>query len=204
MRTRWIRPILVLVAVLLLPAAVLAQTAPTEATQPGAPTTLQMQAAPAANGWLRVEARLTGADGRPQGMQDITFWLNANFFGDRPVKLGHAATDANGVATLQYQPSWDGEQRLEADFAGGAGLAPAAAKHTLALTGTMRPHFGQEPSLLRPVWRLIAAAAGVVTFALWFTFIGTVVWVSAGINGGRLLPQYRAVATMDATNVKGD
>lgn len=67
---------------------------------------------------VTVAVRLTTVDGQPLSRRLVELFVTPAFFGERPVALRSALTDATGTARLTYVPSWEGTHRLTARFAG--------------------------------------------------------------------------------------
>lgn len=145
---------------------------------------LSVSASAGRNGAVLVEARLSSADGKPLGSQPVSLWLGNSFFSGRPARLGTEQTDSAGAVTFVFEPSWVGEQKLEARFAGDGQYEKAAV--TVAYTATAVPPaangHGAGETPLAPIWQLVGFAAAVVTFSIWAILIGTLVWVRSGIR----------------------
>jgi len=60
---------------------------------------------------------LTAADGAPVPMTPVAFYLDASFGGvSGEVEVGTAVTDADGVATLAYQPRVTGHHEIRMEY----------------------------------------------------------------------------------------
>lgn len=196
MRRRWIWIALLAGMALLLPTAV-------GAAAGALPTHLSMTARPDTGTWVALEAKLVGSDGKPVGNAEIVFERTADFFGRRSLVIGKARTDSAGMARTRFRPGGSGEQSLQAIFAGNDKHAAAQAQTTYVVTSPANLHTG-EASLLTPVWRLTAAAAGTVTVLVWLILIGTLVVVRVGMVRRAAEPRYALDPAMDSESVKGD
>jgi hypothetical protein len=131
---------------------------------------------------VNVLARLTGANGRIVGNRPIAFALIEPFFGDRPVRLGAATTISTGVATYMYRPSYEGEHRIRATFAGDVVHSPSAAdiRYVVAPGAFVPVSIGTHP--IATVWRITGMVAAAVTATVWLGLLGIVVWIWIGFR----------------------
>lgn len=162
----------------------ISQAPQTPAQAPSQPVTtmLTLMVSEVDTSTVNVLARLTGPGGRILGNQQIAFELVEPFFGNRPARLGTATTISTGVATYMYRPSYEGEHRLRATFAGSPTLAPAAAeiKYTAAVPRSVSERTAGHSIEL--VWRITGALAGTVTAAVWVGLAGLMIWVWVGLK----------------------
>ena len=195
MKRWWIRLILITVAVLLVPAALAA----------AAPTNMTLAASPGMKGLVQLEARLTGADGKPLGEQTVSFRLGTVFFGERSVFLGEEVTDSAGVATFLYQPNQNGQHQFVARYAGNDSLAQGEVKVAYAVTtvAAAAAH-ADSASALGPIWRMTGAGAVVLTAVIWAILILTLVRVRTGIGRIGSRPQFQPLPGMVPSSTKGD
>jgi hypothetical protein len=64
-----------------------------------------------------LSARLT-SDAGPVAGVPVTFYVVTTVFGERLMKVGEALSDATGIASVLYRPSWEGEHTAVARYAG--------------------------------------------------------------------------------------
>lgn len=135
--------------------------------------TLQVPAAPASS----KPASLAGAQ--------VSFSVHASQFAGAPLlTLGTATTNAAGVATLTYRPTWTGRQALVATAVNAAGTTLAAATTSFSATSASRPLAGTLEAV-RPDGTIGQATAGVlltIVVVLWVTLIAVVVRVNLGLS----------------------
>ena len=127
--------------------------------------------------------RLTDAEGQPIARAQVEFSVSPDFFGDRPVSLQTAITNADGLATLRYVPTWDGAHRMTGHFAGNADFQPGEATIVMTVSGAAD---GEVPlaqgGASLGVVRLWAAPAVTLGAAIvWLLIVGVLVRVGWGV-----------------------
>ncbi len=107
---------------------------------------------------------------RPVGGIDVVFFVETDVFGIRLMNVGHAATDATGSAYVLYKPSWEGETKVVARFAGNSQYAAGEGSLQFSAIGPARLHenarFGLEPVRAAAPFVVIA-----VVLAVWTTLV---------------------------------
>lgn len=138
--------------------------------------TIQVPAAPASS----KSASLAGAK--------VSFSVHVIQFAGAPLlALGTATTNAAGVATLTYRPTWSGRQALVATAANTAGTTLASATTSFAASNPTHPFAGTVEAL-RPdgtIGQAVAAVLLAIVAVLWITLIAVVVRVNLGLAARR-------------------
>ncbi len=124
--------------------------------------------------------RLTADDGQPIARARVEFFVSPDFFGDRPVSLQTAITNADGLASLKYVPTWDGAHRMTALFAGNADYQPGETTIVMTVSGAVAvpAPAGETLHFLR-LWAAPAVTLGAAL--VWFLIAGVLVRVGLGI-----------------------
>jgi hypothetical protein len=119
---------------------------------------------------------------RVVGGVEIKFMVLTDVFGSRWMEVGKAFTDATGVAAISYKPSWVGDTRVSARFAGNTQYAATEVSYAFQAVGPIPQHenarFGLEP--IR-AWApaVVAAVVLSVWIILGFVVIRTVMGMRA-------------------------
>lgn len=134
--------------------------------------TLQLPAARASS----KPASLAGAQ--------VSFSVHVSQFTGAPLlALGTATTNAAGVATFIYRPTWTGRQALVATAANKAGSTLASATASFAATIASHPFAGTVQAA-RPdgtIGRVVAGVLLGIVAVLWIALIAVVVRVNLGL-----------------------
>lgn len=129
-------------------------------------------------------ATLTGADGKPIGGQPLRFYVETDAFGPRLMKVGEGVTDIGGSASVEFRPTWVGENKIAVVFAGTETLARSKGESSFTAVGPVQVHQNAEFGL-----ETVRDAAPLVAFALvigvWGTLITVVARTFLVIRGGR-------------------
>lgn len=171
-------------------AAVLGWAGAAEAARP-APT-LSLTARPAAHGAPAIEllARLAepggataGATSASLGGVTISFSLHVQQLSGAPLLvLGSATTDAAGVASLDYEPTWTGRQSLVASATNAAGTTLGSATASFVAAGATHPLAGSAEAV-RPdgtIGRVVVGVLLAIVALLWIVLVAVVVRVRRG------------------------
>ncbi len=167
----------VTVAYLLSPGGALADEPPD-----AAPVTMTFEQ-PEARGeghGLSISVRMASAEGEPIARQPVEFFVTPDFLGERPVSIRTALTNADGVATVPYTPTWEGEHRITARYGGDETHQPTEVTSALELTGVPSTEIPVEEHLstLRQ-WAPPGAIAAVL--AVWLVLAAVPVRVGWGV-----------------------
>ncbi len=148
-----------------------------------AATTLSLQKPREGSGTdaISIPARLTDAEGNPLGNQPVDFFVSADFFGERPAKLGTVVTDATGTATLVYEPTWAGAHEITASFDGDATHAAAEATSTIDVSGPF-PQYVPESMRLEALQRWAPAGAILLAVTVWALLAFVAIRTMSGIT----------------------
>ena len=156
-----------------------------------------------------LSVRLTGADGQPIARTRVEFLVRPDFFGERPISLPTAITNADGVATLKYVPTWDGAHKVTALFAGNTDYRPGEVTTVMAVSGAVATPIPEGNSLgaLR-LWAAPAVTLGAVI--VWLIIAGVLVRVGWGVwQAGRrseervpALPSERAIGRLPGSTYR--
>ena len=116
---------------------------------------------------------------------EVSFSVHLSQFSGAPLlSLGTAATNAAGVATLVYRPTWTGHQAIVATAANAAGTTLASATASFAATWATHPFAGTVEAV-RPdgvIGRWVAGVLAAIVAMLWVTLIAVVVRVNLGLR----------------------
>jgi len=168
------------------------------------PPAVTLQALPpsgAAEGQTSVvlSARLT-KDDTPVAGVPITFYIVTTVFGERLMKVGESLSDATGMSSVLYRPTWEGDHTAVARFAGTADYAATQASfHFDALEAESL----YEPARfgLNPVRQWLPAAVGLLVLAVWgsiiFALLSTVQTIrtaDAGLATTQPIPPWQVQA----------
>lgn len=130
---------------------------------------------------LALAAKLTDTANKPLGGQKVLFLVRTDVFGERLMHLGYGVTDSTGRAAISYKPSWEGETKIVARFAGSADYAAAETAYTFNAAGPVPVHtnarFGLEPVR---AWAPVAVIALVA--AVWATLAFVVIHTVRGMR----------------------
>lgn len=147
---------------------------------------------------ISIAVRLATSGGEPVTRQPVEFFVTPDFIGERPVFIVAALTNKDGIASITYEPTWDGEHRMTARYAGSHTYQPAEAASVLQLTGVPPIEIPTEEHLnLLRQWAAPGAIAVVLT--VWLLLAGVafrVGWgiIRAGNRGGfQHIPAYDTV-----------
>ncbi len=137
--------------------------------------------------YISIGARLTDAAGKPIGGVMVDFFVITTTFGERPMEVGRAATDSQGVATVGYKPSWAGETRVVARSAGNAQYAAAESKFQFAAVGPDRVHANAEFGLA-PIRAIAPVAVFAIVAFVWGVLLVVLIGTVRGLRGAA--PEY--------------
>ncbi len=129
---------------------------------------------------VSLQVRLTADDGQPLARARVEFFVRPDFFGERPVALQTVLTDAKGLASLNYVPTWEGVHRVTAIFAGDSDYQPGEATTVMTVSGVASPHLPDADSLaILQLWAAPAVTVGAII--VWLLIIGVLVRVGWGV-----------------------
>ncbi len=172
-----------------------ASTAPTladESSDTTPVTAIFQQAVARGDGGISVSVRLASANGEPVARQPVEFFVTPDFLGERPVFIRAALTNTDGIASVNYEPTWNGEHRITALYAGDDTHLPVEATSVLQLTGVPPAQLLADEHL-NPLRRWATPGAIVVVLSVWSMLafvayrVGWGIW-SAGRRCDPLLP----------------
>jgi hypothetical protein len=174
------------------PTAVAVTALPPADIQPGKPVTL---------GAKLVDT----ATNRPLGGYELQFFIMTDVFGERPMKVGQANTDATGSAYVLYKPSWEGETKVVVRYVGGVQYATGQGTYQFNAVGPVPVHqnasFGLEQIRRIAPWVIFALVGGVWAI-LAFVVVRTVRGIKFADVEGR--PVVRPVTAMPSRTLKGN
>ncbi len=129
---------------------------------------------------LSIAARLFDAD-RPLGSQTLDFFVTTDFFGNRPVNIGQAVTDATGTASVAYQPRWEGAHVITVRFQGNAKYASAETSLTTEVTGPVWTYTSEKAGLYS-VGGWVLLTAGLLFLVVWGILLVIIIRLVRGIS----------------------
>jgi hypothetical protein len=132
------------------------------------------------DGGLSVSVRLTTADGEPITRQPVEFFVTTELFDGRPVALRSVLTNAEGKATITYTPTWEGEHRITAQFAGDETFQPTEATSVLNVSGIVSS-YTPPPEPLSPLRQWATPGAVAVVLTVWLILAAVIVRVCWGV-----------------------
>lgn len=129
---------------------------------------------------LVLSARLTD-EGAPVAGVPITFYIVTTVFGERLMKVGESLSDATGMASVLYQPRWEGEHTVVARFAGAGEYAATQATYHFDALNAESPY---EPATfgLNPVRHWLPLAVGLAVLAVWGSLVFALLSTVQGIR----------------------
>jgi hypothetical protein len=122
-------------------------------------------------GQLALTARLADATGKPIGEREIAFYQRVDFFGSRDAYIATATTDADGTATIVYEPAEAGQQGILVRFAGDTTYAEASAPGSIDVKDAAAP-FAEAPLPLASVRGWLPFVLGAFVLATWLALLG--------------------------------
>ncbi len=174
----------VLAAVLAMVAlGLVAGTGPTladESSETTPVTAIFEQAVARSDGGISVSVRLASADGEPVAREPVEFFVTPDFLGERPVFIRAAVTNKDGVSSIIYEPTWEGEHRITAHYAGDDTHEPIEATSVLQLSGLPLTDLPAEEHL-SPLRRWATPGAIAVVLTVWLILAAVVFRVGWGI-----------------------
>ena len=129
---------------------------------------------------LSLSVRLAGADGEPINRQPVEFFVTPDFIDERLVSIRTALTNADGVATVPYTPTWEGEHRITARYGGDETHQSAEVTSALELTGVPSAEIPMDEHL-SPLRQWAAPGAVAVVLAVWLILALVPVRVGWGV-----------------------
>lgn len=160
-----------------------ASTGPARADEPSdtsAPSVTFQQPVARDGGRISVAVRLASANGEPVARQPVEFFVTPDFLGERPVFIRAALTNSDGIASVSYEPTWDGEHRITARYAGDDTYQPAEATSVLQLTGVPSIEIPTDEHL-SPLRRWAAPGTIAVVLTVWLILAAVILRVGWGI-----------------------
>ena len=128
-----------------------------------------------------LSVRLLSDQDQPLSGATVTFYMITTVFGERLMKAGDALTDATGIASLIYEPTWVGDHTVVVRFPGDPQHASTQTTFQFAATGPVPVHenarFGLEEVRSR-----LPFAVGAVLLAVWATLGLVVVTTVRGLR----------------------
>jgi hypothetical protein len=138
-----------------------------------APTTIAFGGASTTRtrGQLALTATLADAAGKPIGEREVAFYQRVAFFGARDAYIATATTDADGTATIVYEPAEAGQQSILVRFAGDTTYAEGSASGAIDVQDAGAP-FAESPLPLASVRGWLPFVLGAFVLATWLALLG--------------------------------
>ena len=137
---------------------------------------------PASHQGVELTAQVATAPATPLSGTTVNFYVHVEEFAGAPLLLvGSATTNAAGVASITYQPTWAGTQNFEASAVDSSGTVLATSSLTVQAART-DPFAGAVESL-RPdglIGRWVVLVLLALVIGVWLTLIALVVRVQQG------------------------
>jgi sugar lactone lactonase YvrE len=179
-----------LIAGIFLSAAMLSFAAPAPASaQEDSPVTLTAippEDQQADHESVVLSARLEADDGPLRGLP-VTFYIVTNVFGERLMKVGEALADANGVASVVYRPTWEGDHAAVAHFSATAGYSSAETSFHFDATEA-EPAYEPAEFGLSPVRQVLPVAVAIAVLAVCASVVWALVDTVRGIRAAARVP----------------
>ncbi len=135
---------------------------------------------------------LRSSEGPAVRGEPVTFYVLTSVFGERLMNVGQVLTDAAGIASLVYRPTWEGEHTVVASFGGDADYAPTRSTFQFSATGPVPVHENAAFGLAL-IRQWLPLTVGAVVLAVW-AILGlivarTVVGIRAASPAAELVPR---------------
>jgi len=143
-----------------------------------------------------VSAQLTDASGKALGGFPLKLYVLTEPFGARLMKVAEATTEADGVATFSYKPTWVGDIKVTVIFAGTKDFAASQSNSQFKAVGPVTLHRNADFGL-ESIRQWAPTVVGLLVAAIWSTFIVVVVRLVFAIRSDD------AAATPNAPRAKG-
>lgn len=131
---------------------------------------------------VELAAQVAGSAAAPMNGVTVNFYVHVEEFAGAPVLLiGSATTNAVGVASVTYQPTWAGTQNFVASAVDNSGAVLASSSLTVQAART-DPFAGAVQSL-RPdglIGRWVVLVLLALVIGVWITLLALVVRVQQG------------------------
>ncbi len=138
--------------------------------------------APSSGAGVQLSARIEAVGSAPLVGTRVNFYVHLEEFSGAPELLvGSASTNASGVATIVYQPTWPGTQRFAATATDTTGAVLASA--ALTVTAAQTDPFAGPVQSLRPdglIGRWVVVVLLALVIGVWITLLALVVRVQQG------------------------
>lgn len=137
---------------------------------------------PASQQGVELNARVVGSVATPVTGVTVNFYVHLAEFAGSPVLLvGSGVTNADGVATFTYQPTWAGTQNFVASALDASGSVLASS--TLKVQAARTDPFAGAVQSVRPdglIGRWVILVLLALVIGVWITLLALVVRVQQG------------------------
>lgn len=137
---------------------------------------------PASHQGVELNARVVGSIATPMTGVTVNFYVHLAEFAGAPVLLvGSGVTNAAGVATFTYQPTWAGTQNFVASALDASGSVLASS--SLRVQAARTDPFAGAVQSLRPdglIGRWVILVLLALVIGVWITLLALVVRVQQG------------------------
>ena len=119
-----------------------------------------------------LSATITDSSGAAVGDVPLNFYVETDAFGPKLMKVGTAVTDVTGAASVSFDPTWEGENKVTVIFPGNAAYTTSRAETLFEAIGPIEGHVNAEFGI-----KTIRDWAPLVAFALVIAVWGTLLVV---------------------------
>jgi hypothetical protein len=137
---------------------------------------------PSSQAGVELTAQVASSTAAPMPEVTVNFYVHLQEFSGAPeLLIGSASTNAAGVASITYQPTWAGTQRFVASAVDSSGSALAAS--SLSVQALRTDPFAGPVESLRPdglIGRWVVVALLSLLIGVWITLLALVVRVQQG------------------------
>lgn len=134
---------------------------------------------------VTMSVRLTNTSGEPLKAEPVSFWVLSPMFGGRLMNLGEIETDAAGIASIVYRPTWTGPHKAEARFAGTDAYDSTRTPISFNAAGPPAVYHG-HPFGIDPIRTWLPLVGIGLTLFVWGALGFVVLTTVAGVRRGAL------------------
>jgi len=134
---------------------------------------------------VTISVRLVNAQREALKAVPISFYVLSPMFGGRLMKIGEVPTNAVGIASIVYRPTWVGPHKAMARFAGDGDYEQVSTPITFNAAGPAAVYHG-HPFGLDPIRTWLPLAGIGLVLIVWGSLGYVVLTTVTGVRGGAL------------------